>query len=406
MRVIHRALCIILILLVSSCNRVNIEDQIDTSFSSSQNTEIDPEYNVTPEKPKEEKLTLIMFGDALLHKAVYTDAETQVGFQDTGCTTKTYDFSHMLQYIKPIVQGYDLAFYNQETILGGTELGLSTYPRFNSPQEFGDAMIEAGFNLVSLANNHTLDKNEAGVLSSRKYWLDKMSGCEIIASGSYESQEDRDKPRILEKNGIRYTLLAYTYGTNGIPIPNGKGYLVNVYDEEMLKKDIAEIRDKVDLLIVSIHWGNEYTFKPTQHQKYIAKLLINAGADIVIGHHPHVIQPIELVDGQPVIYSLGNMISNQDQLYCQIGMMVGCNVIKVCDEDGSGVGERDGAIKRRIKIDNIKPELIYTSRDKNNKNFRIIPFSILNDDVLKDYKEIEKRYMEKIGYCSSEPNVF
>ncbi len=399
-----KLLYLLFILLVSSCGRVNIEQPVINDGAAG--IFVGEDDKQEQEQQQEQKLSLVMLGDALLHKAVYTDAETQVVSQDGKKTTKTYDFSHMLQYLKPIVQNYELAFYNQETILGGKELGLSTYPRFNSPQEFGDAMLTIGFNLVSLANNHTLDKNEAGVLSSRKYWLDKMAGGDIIASGSYESQEDRDKPRILEKNGIRYTLLSYTYGTNGIPIPKGKWYLVNVYNPAMLKRDIEDIRDKVDLLIVSIHWGNEYTFKPTQHQKDMAKLLIRSGADIVIGHHPHVIQPIEIIDGYPVIYSLGNMISNQDELYCQIGMMVSCDITRICDEDESGGGESEGdeAFKRRVKIDNIKPELIYTSRDKNHKNFRIIPFSILNDDVLKGYNDIEKEYMEKVGYCSSVSN--
>ena len=192
---------------------------------------------------KEERLSLIMVGDALLHSSLYRD-----GYQNG-----TYDFTSQLEFIKPEIQKHDLAFYNQESILGGTSIGLSDYPNFNSPQEFGDAMIDAGFNLVSLANNHTMDRGVTAIQNSCDYWKTK----DVLTAGSYCSAEDAEEIKIKEKNGIKYTMLAYTYGTNGITVPSDKPYLVNLYSDELAKADIEKVRDKVDLLIVSMHWGTE-----------------------------------------------------------------------------------------------------------------------------------------------------
>ena len=166
--------------------------------------------------PKETRPSLVMVGDGLIHGAVYSDAYHN----------GKYDFYSMLSEMKPIISSYDLAFYNQESILGGSELGLSSYPRFNSPYEVGDAFVDAGFNLVSLATNHTMDSGEKAILASREYWDSKS---DVLAVGSYSSTDDRDKVRIVTKNNIRYTMLNYTYGTNGISVPSGKEYLVNVW---------------------------------------------------------------------------------------------------------------------------------------------------------------------------------
>ena len=196
-----------------------------------------------------------MVGDALLHSSVYKDA-----YKDG-----IYDFSSQLEFIKPIIKKYDLAFYNQETILGGTEIGLSDYPTFNSPKEFGDNMLDIGFNIVNLATNHTLDRGEKAILNSCEYWNSKKD--KVLFAGSYCSKEEAEEIKIKEVNGIKYTLLSYTYGTNGIKIPEGKEYFVNIYSDEKAKADIEKVRDKVDLLLVSMHWGTEYKTEPTDEQK-------------------------------------------------------------------------------------------------------------------------------------------
>ena len=154
------------------------------------------------------KASLLMVGDALIHSTLYQDAKTNDG----------YDFKPMLERIKPIASKYDLEYYNQETILGGEELGLSNYPRFNSPYEVGDAFIDAGFNLVSIATNHTMDKGEQGVLNSLAYWNKQKN---ILTAGSYSSFEDRDRKAIKEINGIKYAFFSYTTWTNGLSTPTG-----------------------------------------------------------------------------------------------------------------------------------------------------------------------------------------
>lgn len=315
------------------------------------------------------EIELIMAGDALLHASVYKDAKQN---------DQTYDFSAMLENLAPVIKKYDLAFYNQETILGGTSLGLSTYPAFNSPQEFGDNMLTLGFNLVSLANNHSLDRGEKAVRLSLEYWKNKPA----LTAGSYNSFLERNTPKILEKNGIKYTLLAYTYGTNGIPIPQGKEYLVNVYTTKMLQEDIAKVRDKVDLLIVSMHWGIEYDFAPSAEQRKLAKLLADCGVDLVIGTHPHVIQPVEWINDTLVYYSLGNLISGQKGTNKRIGMIGGVHIQKT--------------EKGKVKLSNARADLVYTYYNAQFKNFKLYWFDQLNNAILPDYKTIYKEYTKII----------
>ena len=325
-------------------------------------------------------LKIIMAGDALLHTGVFKDAESKSLKPDT---FPSYDFTKMLTLIAPIIKHYDLAFYNQETILGGKELGLSSYPTFNSPQEFGDNMLKLGFNMVSLANNHTLDKGERGVRAMLNFWHKKeIENPDLCIAGSYSSFEDRAKPRIFKKNGITYAMLAYTYGTNGIPIPKGKEYLVNVYTKSMLKQDIQELRPKVDLLIVSMHWGIEYDFNPSKEQKELAHLLASLGVDIVIGNHPHVIQPIEWIGKTLVIYSLGNFISAQKDTKKRIGMLAGIDIIKK---------------NNTIELKNLRAELIYTYYNAQMRDFKIYPFKKINDKILPNSKEIYKKYLNIIS---------
>lgn len=327
---------------------------------------------IKEEEPKKSKLSLIMVGDALLHSSLYRD-----GYKDG-----KYDFTSQLEFIKPIVQNYDLAFYNQESILGGTELGLSDYPTFNSPQEFGDSMIDAGFNLVSLANNHTLDRGEKAVLNSCDYWKDK----DVLTAGSYSSKEAAEEIKIKEKNGIKYTLLAYTYGTNGIKVPEGKEYLVNLYSDEKAKADIEKVRDKVDLLMVSMHWGTEYKTEPTEEQKREAEYLSSLGVDIIIGTHPHIIEPVTYINDTLVIYSLGNFISAQstnNDYNTMVELMTSVDIIKE---------EKDG--QTTITLENLNNELLYNYYQKGSRwtNFKVIPFSQMNETYNKDYQRLYDKY--------------
>ena len=342
--------------------------------------------NVPPViEKKEYKANMIMVGDALIHSSVYRDANRLANYNG-------YDFKPQIELIKEKVQGYDIAYYNQETILGGTSLGLSDYPTFNSPQEVGDAMLDAGFNLVSLATNHTADRGKNAILASREYWNNQKG---VQAVGSYSSIEEKKEleTKVLEVNNITYAMLNYTYGTNGMPVSDD--YLVNVWPtdtdrinnpatdtkyqayKDTVKNDIAAIRDKVDVLIVAMHWGVEYTHTPTAYEKDMAEFLSENNVDIVIGTHPHVIQPVEWVGNTLVFYSLGNFISAQYQnqstctnYKCMVGLMSSLTITKTVEGD-----------KKEIIIDNVENELIYTYYT-NWSRFKVIPFS---NPAIKEY---------------------
>ncbi len=331
---------------------------------------------VEVKKPKEYTATLFMVGDALIHYGVYHDALKSDG---------SYDFKPMLEYIKPISSKYDLAYYNQETILGGSELGYSSYPRFNSPSEVGDAFIDAGFNLVSLATNHTMDKGETGVLNSVNYWKSKK---DVVTSGQWSSFEDRNNmvQKIYEVNGIKYAFFSYTTWTNGLETPVGKEYLNNVYSPEKAKNDIEAVRDKVDVVLVAMHWGTEYSFGVSSKQDEIANYLSNLGVDIIIGAHPHVVESLEYInDGKTfVIYSLGNFISDQGDIDNLTGLMMELTIKKVVDVDDSV----------KVSVINPKADLIYT---KDHKNFKVIPYSKLDNTILNNYQGYYDKYKKIVN---------
>ena len=316
---------------------------------------------------KAKKMSLVAVGDCLIHGAVYMDAKTGVD---------TYDFSKMIELVKPMIQNYDLKYYNQETIIGGKNLKVSHYPRFNSPDEIGDNMVDLGFNMVSLANNHTLDKGEKGILYSNNYW----KGKNVITAGTYSSQEERDNVKIYEKNGIKYAFLAYTTTTNGLSVPNGKEYLVNVYSQDQAKKDIDSIKNKVDVIIVSMHWGEEYVFDPTNSQKEIALYLSKLGVNLIIGSHPHVIQPVGYVNDTLVIYSLGNFLSGQRSMGIDktIGLMIGMDIV---------------VKNNKVTFENINKSLLYTYSTTYDTNYKVYPFKDLDNSILNDYESLEKEYM-------------
>ena len=322
------------------------------------------------EKPKKQeyKASLIMVGDALIHSNLYLDAKQADG---------TYDFKPMLELTKPITSKYDLAYYNQETILGGTSLGLSSYPRFNSPTEVGDAFIDSGFNLVSLATNHTMDKGEIGVLNSLDYWTKQTN---VVKAGSYSSFEERNQEKIYEINGIKYAFFSYTTWTNGLETPNGKEYLNNVYSDEKAQTDISKVRDEVDVVLVAMHWGDEYSLGISERQLQIANYLSSLGVDIIIGTHPHVVEPIEFIGKTLVIYSLGNYISDQIGITRLTGLMLAVDIYKVIENDTI-----------TISIENIKADLIYT-KSTYGRDFKVYPYSTLNNVLLPNYKEYYEQY--------------
>lgn len=329
--------------------------------------------------------SFIGVGDALLHTGVWMDSVTNQ--RDANGYT-VYNFNHMFGHVAEAIKDYDLKFYNQETIIGGKNLGLSSYPCFNSPDEIGLDLINMGFNIVNLASNHTMDKGIRGATYSANFWHTKEN---ILAVGSYRSFEERNNIEIREMNGITYAMLSYTYGTNGIAVPRGYEYLVNVWPVEnhaayeaykaQVKADVEQVRDKVDVLMVSMHWGTEYQVgRYNNYQLDAATYLASLGVDVIVGTHPHVVQPIEFIDDTLVIYSLGNLVSGQVGLQKLIGGIAAFTVNKTVNGD-----EVD------IEITDVKADLLYTYY-VNFRRYNIIPFPKLNDTLLYNYRSIYEQY--------------
>ncbi len=275
-----------------------------------------------------EKITIGAIGDILIHSPVYQDAFNGA----------EYNFDPIFENVRPILEKPDVVTANQESMLGGLELGLSGYPMFNSPYEVADALVHTGIDIVSTANNHTLDRGEKGIQLEAAY-LDSIG---LPHVGSFLDEKDQQKLRIIHKNGIKIAFLSYTYGTNGIPVPKGKEFLVNLIERNRMKDEIHRAKSEADVVVMSIHWGNEYIRTPNNDQKELANYLSNEGVDIIFGSHPHVLQPMEWLktsDGRKsfVVYSLGNFISAQHGDYKDIGGMVTVDITKHISEKGHTV---------------------------------------------------------------------
>lgn len=376
------SIILIIILMISA---IGLSIYFVTKDNKTKNNDNDVNEDPNP-VIKKTSFSLIALGDALIHDGVYIDANT---YQKGSDGYYIYDFTSMFTDVAEIIKPYDLRFYNQETVIGGKSLGLSGYPCFNSPDEIGDDLTAIGFNIVNLASNHSMDVGVAGSTYSANYWHSKK---DVLAVGSYTSKEQRDNIEVKEKNGIKYAVLSYTYGTNGISVPSGYEYLVNVWPvesqeqfdayKEQVKKDVESVRDKVDVLMVSMHWGTEYQLGAyNSYQEQAAQYLSSLGVDVIIGTHPHVVQPIEYVDDTLVIYSLGNMISAQSGLMKLVGGVAAFAVNKTTT-DGKTTD---------VSVGNVKADLVYTYYN-NYQNFKVIPFSKLNDSLLYDYKNIYETY--------------
>lgn len=282
---------------------VSAEAQEETGANSAEIQE--SEKGQEEEKTEERReISLIMVGDILLH-----DPVTESGKLPDG----TYNYEHMFAQVEDMVQSVDLALVNQEVILGGKELGLSGYPAFNGAYEVGDALHKAGFDVVLHATNHALDKGKKGILNCINYWQSNHS--EMAVLGIYDNQADYDRNcYIYEKDGMKIAILNYTYGTNGISLPSDMPYAVSLLKEEKVKADLDRAEAEADFTIVCPHWGIEYSHEASAEQKKWAKLMVEHGADLIIGTHPHVIQPVEWVESGTgnkalVYYSLGNFIN-------------------------------------------------------------------------------------------------
>lgn len=246
-------------------------------------------------------LDLIMVGDVLLHTPLQESGEMADG---------TLDYSHFFTYTADRIAAADLALVNQEVILGGSDLGLSGYPAFNGAFEVGDALAEAGFDVVLHATNHALDKGSKGLLNCLNFW--ETNYPEIAVLGIHDSAEDQDALYFYDWNGYTIAILNYTYSTNGVPLP--ESYMVDMLTEQAVIADLERANAEADFVIVCPHWGTEYTHTPSSSQKKWAQLFLDYGVDLVLGTHPHVIQPVEWMQDDSgnemlVYWSLGNYIN-------------------------------------------------------------------------------------------------
>lgn len=326
----------------------------NTGESPDMETETTAESEVAPtveppmeEEPKEYDIQLMMVGDNLLHMGViYTGKQADGGYN--------YDF--LFEGIEEFLGEAEIKMINQETIFGGNELGFSGYPTFNSPTEVGDAIVKAGFNVVLHSSNHAADKKIDGLLHCVDYWKQYP---EVTMAGIHEAGES--PIQILTIDEIDFAILNYTYGPNLPALPDSiKGHLDMLcnYDEATgsidftqlhpdVLTDIAEAKEMADVVIVCPHWGREYTTKPSPYQQKFALQMTEAGADIIIGTHPHVVQPMEWIEAENgnralCYYSLGNYVSTQKNPLCMLEAMAWINFhvtedgIRI-DEEGTGV---------------------------------------------------------------------
>ena len=273
---------------------------------------------------EDKKISLVAIGDIMCHNSQFKDAYKE----------GTYDFSYVFTDIKTYIENADIAIGNLETTFAGSKKGYSGYPQFNTPETLAYNLKDIGIDVLTTTNNHCLDSGYNGIEST----IDFLDQAEIAHTGTFKSPEDQNTILFKEVNGIKIAFLAYTYGTNGIPIPKGKEYCVNLINKEFIlsQLDLAK-KGNPDIICVSMHWGIEYQRHPNDEQLDLTDFLFNNGVDIILGSHPHVLQPFEkreitLEDGTKkdgfVIYSLGNFMAAQNKENTRNSIILNLSITK------------------------------------------------------------------------------
>ena len=284
--------------------------QKDTATETKKNTKTEKKQNTE----KTSSFTFAGVGDNLLHDVIFADYM----YGDTD-----FDFDQYYELMKKYIEPVDLAYINQETICAGDDYGLSGYPTFNGPTQLLDATIDTGFDWLATSSNHSLDKGADALLAQLDYLDEKYP--KVSVTGTHRSEEESQEYVVRDVNGIKVGLLGYTYGTNGIPVPEDKPWIVDLIDEEKIEKDVKEISKISDVQIVSMHWGTEYHTEIEPDQEELAKKMNEWGVEVIIGTHPHVIKPAEIIQGEKqdtlCYYSLGNFLSAQDTNDRMVGGM-------------------------------------------------------------------------------------
>lgn len=300
-----------------------------------------------------ERLSLLFIGDIMGHDEQIWSAENR--------ETSTYNYDEVFKFIKPLLSEADISIANSEVTLAGPP--YSGYPRFSSPAELAVSCRNAGIDYLVTANNHSADRGNKGIIST----INKLDSIGIPHTGTFINSAFRDSlsPLMINRKGFSLALLNYTYGTNGIRVP--EPVIVNMLDKNLIAADVQKARNnKADIIILFLHWGNEYDTIPSAAQNELAKYFFSTGVDLVIGSHPHVLQKMiwtksagTAKDGL-VVYSLGNFVTNQRKPKTDGGAIVR---IEIAREDNS------------VKILNAGYYLtwVYTPIEKYRKKFFILP---------------------------------
>ena len=329
--------------------------------------------------PEDTVINIVGIGDSLCHSQNFKDAYDS----ETG----TYDFSPMFKNVTKYIENATVAVGNLETTLAGEERGYSGYPTFNSPDELALDLKEMGIDILTTANNHCLDTGYNGLVST----LNTLDEYGIDHTGTSRSEEEQNTILFKDLEGIKTAFLCYTYGTNGIPIPSGRDYSVNLIDKEFMKEQLEKAKEEgAELIVVSMHWGSEYRIKQTEEQEDLAEFLIKNGADIILGNHSHVPEPMEmkevtLDDGSKregfVIYSMGNFFSAQTQEYTRDTLIVNVEVRK-----NGQTGE--------ITIDkaNYTPVYVYDNGTNAKDRYELLDI----ENIISEYESGNSEYSESM----------
>ena len=335
----------------------------------------------TKSESKEEKgsssFTFAGVGDNLIHQAIFSQYE--MGVTD-------YDFNEDYALMKPYIEPADLSFINQETICAGEEFGLSHYPQFNGPTQILDAVANTGFDWLAASSNHSLDKGSDALLAELNYLHENYP--DVSVTGAYRSEEESNQYIVREVNGIKVGLLGYTYGLNGIPLPEDMPWLVELIDEDQIQKDMETLSKISDVQIVSMHWGTEYHTEIEADQQALAQKMNEWGVEVIIGTHPHVIKPAEIIQGEKqdtlCYYSLGNFLSAQDTNEGMVGGMASFTLQYDFDTQET--------LFKNVKF---TPTVMYY--DPAFTTFKVMTIHDYNDDY------IPTHYVASLGYDMSKP---
>lgn len=347
-----------------------------------------------PAEPQYAVVRLMAVGDNLIHNVIYNQARQR------GSAELEYDFSYVYENVKPIIQKADVAFINQETVLAGKYFEPSNYPRFCTPTEMGDCLLDVGFNVFNHANNHMLDKGRKGIAATLEYW-DTQADKDICVCGMYKDEADLYTCHYIEKNGVKIGFFGFTEHTNGLPAPpDMTERVVYASQEDVIKRAIEVMKAECDVVAVSAHWGDEnYSERTvtalTKLEKELSQKLADWGADLIIGTHPHVIQPMKWLDRADggrtfCIYSLGNFVSAMNGPCNMLGGLVDLDISK-----NLSTGE--------VRIGNICYVPIVTHYDRGMSNLRLYPLSEYTDQLAaahgckaKTYSGFSLGYLNKV----------